>query len=406
MDRRRKEKNILEILLEVSRKTSSSLDMQTVSGIILKHARSFVNADYSALFLLDDESKHLILIGADGFSKNQMDNLNLLRNLEEINAEVVKKRKTLVFTNMAKKIADNKIRLRHAGAKFPLGAFIAVPLNKDNKVVGVLIVSNDKAGKMAFTEQHKKLLYTLANHVSIALLNAKLYKELKDLFLNTVESLASAIDARDRYTHGHSRRVAQYAVAIAEEINKTPDFIGNVRLSGLLHDIGKIGIRDSILSKTGPLTDEEVIKMRAHPTIGLKIVETVINYQGVIRGIVEHHERLNGSGYPNKLYNDGISLEGRIIAVADTFDALTTTRPYQAPYTAKEAMLEIVRCSGDLFDPCVVKAFQTSFSKYPRILEIYLKYVRRAYGFFVAKKNVSRADGNFPHFARNPCHIY
>lgn len=365
MKKRSAKKGVLEILLEVSRKTSSSLNIEEVGSLIVKHAKAFVKADYSALFLLREKSEHLILIGASGFRKNEIKNLSILENWEDINKEVVKKKKAIIVDNINKNVAFVKKHISPLKGDFPIGAFLAVPLKKGNKVIGILVVSHNKKKKVRFTEQDKKLLHTLTNHVSMALLNAKLYDDLQSLFLNTVDSLASAIDARDKYTHGHSRRVAQYAVAIAKKLGCDPIFVGDIKLSGLLHDVGKIGLRDHILSKNGPLNDAEMEKVEEHPIIGSEIVDSVIKSTGILKGIQEHHEHFDGTGYPRKLKKDKISLEGSIIAVADAFDALTTNRPYQVAFSAKEAALEIVRSSKTHFSPTVVKAFQKSFSENP-----------------------------------------
>ena len=251
--------------------------------------------------------------------------------------------------------------------KFPLGAFLAVPLKTDSRIIGALIVSNNRKRKAHFNDEDRKLLSTLANNVSIALLNAKLYENTKSLFMNTIGSLVTAVDAKDPYTHGHSERVSKYAVAIGEELKLSSHSLENLRLSGLLHDVGKIGISDEILSKASSLDEKERKKIKEHPVIGLRITDSVINSKGVLGGIAEHHEHYDGTGYPKHLKGKKISLEGRIIALADAFDTLTTDRPYQKAFSAKEAFLEILNSSGSQFDPRIVKAFQRSFSKHPDI---------------------------------------
>ncbi|MFH1381201.1 MAG: HD domain-containing phosphohydrolase [Candidatus Omnitrophota bacterium] len=365
MAKRKKQKEALETLLEVSKKVSSSLDLEKVSGMILKQMKLVFNTDFSALFLLSDDYKHLMLAGANGFRSNQIENLKILAGWEKINTEIVKKSKVISVNDVSKSATfkNEKISLSKEG--FPLGAFLAVPLKKDSKIIGVLAVSNHKKRKKCFTEADKKLLLTLANHVSIALSNAKLYKNMKGLFLDTVTSLVTAVDAKDPYTHGHSERVSRYAVAIGKEMSLSPDLLEELRLAGLMHDVGKIGISDAILSKKGKLNKIEREKIKKHPAIGSKIVESIMHSKGIMRGIVEHHEFFNGKGYPKSLKRKEISLEGRIIAIADAFDTLTTDRPYQKAFSPKESALEIIRSSGTQFDPEVVRAFQKSLSKNP-----------------------------------------
>jgi len=347
------EKEMLSVLLEVSRKVSSSLDIDKVAKTILEQAKSFLSADYSTLFLIDDRSKQLLPIGAIGFKSDQLENLAILGGWEKINAELIRTGKSMVV-NETEKV-------------FPLGGYIAVPLRSKTKIIGSLIVCNSKKRNVIFTEDDKRLLYTLANQVSVALLNAQLYKNLKDLYVSTVASLADAIDARDPYTRGHSDRVSQYSVAISQMMGESERFVENIRLSGLLHDVGKIGIRDNVLSKAGALNADELKKIQEHPMIGTKIVHTVIKMPSIIRGIREHHERYDGKGYPKGLSGDRISLEGKIIAVADTYDSITTDRPYRKGMSAKEGIMEIVHASGTQFDPAVVQAFQRSVSNSPEI---------------------------------------
>jgi len=200
-EKRPKGKEVLEILLEVSRKTSSSLEIGEVSNSILKHAKEFLNADYSALFLLDEKTRRLNLIGAQGFKGDQTENLMVLAGWERINAELVKKSKAIIVNDISKNpVFKNEHIPFDAQEKLHFGAFLAVPLKKGTQLVGAIIVSHSKRRKAHFTEQDKKMLYALGNHVSTALLNAKLHRDLKELFLNTVASLATAVDARDPYT--------------------------------------------------------------------------------------------------------------------------------------------------------------------------------------------------------------
>ncbi|MBL7157467.1 MAG: HD domain-containing protein [Candidatus Omnitrophica bacterium] len=367
MHKKPKEKEALEALLKVSKKVSSSLELEKVSDMILYQAKSVLCTDHSALFLLDEESKHLFLIGAKGFADNQIKNLAVLGSWEGINVELIKKSKPIIVNDIQRSAKFKHAEIPFLHKKLPIGAFLAVPLKTDSKIIGALLVSNHKKRRRDFTEDDKKLLSTLANNVSIALLNAKLHNNLKSLFMNTVTSLVTAVDAKDPYTHGHSERVARYAVRIGVEMNLSKDFLEDLRLSGLMHDIGKIGIKDNILSKDKALNKKELKEIREHPTIGLRIVDSVISSKVVLSGIAEHHEYYNGKGYPKRLKGKHISMEGRIIAVADAFDTLTTDRPYQKAYSAKEAALEISRSSRSQFDPHVVKAFQKTFSKNPNI---------------------------------------
>ncbi len=356
-----------KILLDVSKVVVSSLDPDRVSELVLKESTAALGADHASLFLIDEDSGHLFLHKALGFSEDELDNIKLLGSWEVVNDEVVRKKRSLVVNNIRNNILFKDKSLPFSHEKLPIRSFLAVPLKKDKKIIGILMVSNSKKPGHCFGEQDRNLLLSLSNHIAIALINAKLYKRIKDLFINTVTSLTKTIDAKDPYTGSHSERVMKYAVAIGREMKLKEEVMEDVRLSSLLHDIGKVGIKDDILLKAGNLSLAEKKEIYKHPSIGARIVEAIAGSHNIIRGILEHHERYGGGGYPNGLKGEAISLEARVTAVADAFDALTTDRPYQNRYTGKEAYNQILKGSSARFDPKVVKAFIASFRKHPEI---------------------------------------
>ena len=358
------------ILADVSRKVSSSLDLDRVSDLVLKESTKALDADHASLFLLDERMKHLVLARACGFSENEMDNIKLLGSWEVINDQLITRKKPLIVNDVSRDLIFKRKRLPFSQEKIPVKSFLAVPLEKGPKVIGALIVSNKTRPGHVFTDRDKRLLVALSNHIAIALLNAKLYHRLKELFISTVRALVRAIDAKDRYTSGHSERVMKYSLAIGRQLKLNEEMLENLRLSSLLHDVGKIGIKENVLSKPSRLTHRERNQVMAHPAIGVRIVGNIDGSRRIINGILEHHERYDGKGYPNNLKGDDISLEGRIIAVSDAFDALTTNRPYQRGYSNKEAFFEIKRASSSQFDPRIIKAFITSFSKHPEIWRV------------------------------------
>jgi HD-GYP domain-containing protein (c-di-GMP phosphodiesterase class II) len=187
--------------------------------------------------------------------------------------------------------------------------------------------------------------------------------ENRDLFLGSIQMLAGAVDEKDPYTRGHSDRVTKYSVMIAREMGIYEDYIEIVRISAQLHDVGKIGIEDRILKKPGALTPEEFEIMKTHTTKGANILRPVAQLKDMIPGIELHHEALDGRGYPHGLKGDDIPLLPRIIAVADTFDALTTTRPYQQAYEPKDALGIIRNLSGKRLDPVAVAALCAIFER-------------------------------------------
>ncbi len=184
-------------------------------------------------------------------------------------------------------------------------------------------------------------------------------RRIGELFLGGVQALAEALDAKDRYTAGHSYRVARYATAIARGMTLDQSVLLQIELGGHVHDIGKIGVREDVLNKPGRLTDEEYQHIMIHPVVGWRILSPLMAEHPVALNVVRsHHERFDGKGLPDRLAGAAIPLEARIAAVADTFDAMTSSRPYRpAPRTPDEAVAELVRCAGTQFDPEVVAAF-------------------------------------------------
>jgi len=182
-------------------------------------------------------------------------------------------------------------------------------------------------------------------------------QENRDLFIGTVKGLAAAIDGKDPYTRGHSERVSRFSIAIAQRMGLPEDEIEKIRISALLHDVGKIGIDDNILKKPAALTDDEYEVMKKHPQKGYKIMSQIPAMKEFLPGMYMHHEMVNGQGYPQGLKGDEIPVMGKIVAVADTFDAMTTDRPYQKAMRFEDAVARIESFVNTRYDPDVVAAF-------------------------------------------------
>ena len=201
--------------------------------------------------------------------------------------------------------------------------------------------------------------------------------ENRELFMSSIQMLAGAVDEKDPYTRGHSDRVTKYSVLIAKEMGMAEDFLEIVRVSAQLHDVGKIGIEDRILKKPGALTAEEFEIMKTHTTKGANILRPVAQLKEMIPGIELHHESLDGRGYPHALKGDEVPMLARIIAVADTFDALTTNRPYQQAHDCEDALRIIHSISGKRLDPTAVAALQAIYQRgeirVPRIVPMAAK---------------------------------
>ena len=207
-----------------------------------------------------------------------------------------------------------------------------------------------------FADAEIELLQPVASLIATQQSNARIYADLKELIFGIIRALTAAIDAKDTYTSGHSERVARIAVRIAEEMGMSPNQRGDLYLMGLLHDIGKIGIDDNILKKAGPLTDDEVRHVRTHVEIGVHILSDLKKLHHLLPGIRHHHESLDGTGYPAGLAGDAIPLEARNLAVADSFDAMSSTRPYRRRLTPLQIDEILRKGSGIQWDPKVIDA--------------------------------------------------
>jgi putative nucleotidyltransferase with HDIG domain len=240
-------------------------------------------------------------------------------------------------------------------------AGIAVPVKTRERTFGVIYACGKRNGQ-GFSAGERDLLCGIANQAAVALDNAALYHDFENLIVGIAWSFAAALDAKSPWTAGHSKRVTQYAVAIAEELNHDQEFIHSVQTCGLLHDIGKIGIPEKILDKPGSITREEHRTICEHATQGARILEHIDTFQPVIPGVRHHHERWDGRGFPDGLAGEEIPLLARVLAVADAFDAITSDRPYRPRRGRAEAIEEIKRCSDSQFDPLVVEALVDAYS--------------------------------------------
>ena len=233
---------------------------------------------------------------------------------------------------------------------------MCAPMRTTDQILGVLYVDSQMARE--FSEAELELLAAVGNQSGIALHRAKLMQEVEKLFLDVMKAIASIIDAKDGYTHKHSERVSAFGVRLARQLGFDADSRAVVELSGLLHDVGKIGVPDAILNKPGKLTDVEFKEMRLHPLHGARILSNIHSQKVVslLPGVKYHHERWDGKGYPEGLKGEEIPLLGRVLGVADFLDALTSDRSYRKGLPLEEALQMVKDLEGQAFDPVVVKA--------------------------------------------------
>jgi len=246
----------------------------------------------------------------------------------------------------------------HEEADWPAGAvgrLVSVPLVADGPASGVLI-GIDKIDD-EFNSIDLKLLRSIGNQSAVFLANSRLYGDLEDLLMGVLHALTATIDAKDPYTSGHSRRVALISRRLAEKCKFDPQRVQRIYLAGLLHDIGKIGVPEATLCKKGRLTDEEYDQMKSHPMVGAKILGGIKQLDDVIPCLLCHHERLDGKGYPRQLKGEEIPIDGLIVGLADSFDAMTSDRTYRKALPLATVRNEISVNSGMQFAPTLVDEF-------------------------------------------------
>lgn len=235
-------------------------------------------------------------------------------------------------------------------------ASITAPLLVRDKVIGVMSVATAKPGEH-YSKDDVDMFSNFAVQAAVSVENTQLYAKLQEAHIGTIASLAAVIEARDPYTIGHSARVTQYAVAIAEAMGLPAEDVEEIRLASLLHDVGKIGVPDRILSKTESLTEEEYSAIKMHPSMSVNIIEPLPHLAKIIPVVYHHHEHYDGTGYVEGKAGDKIPLGSRIIAAADAFEAMTSDRPYRRALSREQAMVQLRDCAGTQFDPEVIGYF-------------------------------------------------
>ncbi|MHC4839882.1 MAG: HD domain-containing phosphohydrolase [Planctomycetota bacterium] len=227
---------------------------------------------------------------------------------------------------------------------------LCVPVRTNTDIIGAIYLDRVDSDE-PFHAHQLELLSAVGRQAGIAIERARMLEDMEGLFYSCVRALVSSIEAKDQYTHGHSERVTAFAVTLAEEMALDAETLDNVRLGALLHDVGKIGVAEKILTKPSRLTPDEVKIIRHHPARGAEILSHIRNIPGVIAAVKHHHEMYNGLGYPDGLVGEEIPQTARIVALADAFDAMTSNRSYRRNFDVEEAISEFTRCSGDQFDP-------------------------------------------------------
>ena len=343
----------LRMFQEMARTTTSSLGEEGSLDLIVSRIAQAVRAELCILRELDKETGTLKLAATYGLEKD-IKNPALLESDLRVAEEAIASPEPLLMRGRGGPSSSNKASL------------MCSTLSIKDEVIGTISVSGRVAPvsrKALFTPEDADLFATLSDEATVAVKNAQLHREVQKLFLESIASLAATIDAKDPYTEHHSERVVIYSLAIAEELGFSREDKETVRLAAILHDIGKVGVPESVLKKPGRLTVEEYTEMKLHPLKGARIMEHIDQLQPIIPGMRYHHERYDGKGYPDGLIGENIPFVGRIIAVADTYDAMTSARPYRGACAPEYACREIEKNMGTQFDPRTAEAFLSAFSK-------------------------------------------
>lgn len=347
-----KENEIIESLRsfhDISKAINSTLDIDEVVKLILDKTSVLMTTDKVLILLLDRDKMVLSIYRSLGFDEDEL-KVRSFRDVRLFDHCIVRRGKALGIEDV---IQEKDYKELPNAMPVLLNMFFA-PLEIKGNALGLIGVLDNKEG---VSEIKLEVFCALGSQAAVAIENASLYKRLRDAFLHTAESLAAAIDSRDPYTGGHTRRVEDYSVMLADNLNLSKQGKEELRLAAILHDIGKIGIDDAILRKGGALSEEEDLMMKSHPDIGARILGFVKEMRNIIPGVRYHHERFDGKGYPEGLKGEEIPLYSRIISIADAYDALTTDRPYKKSVDKDTALEEIAKDKGSRFDPFIVDTF-------------------------------------------------
>jgi HD-GYP domain-containing protein (c-di-GMP phosphodiesterase class II) len=342
----------LVLLYNMSTSTKVTQSNATYLQMACDQITSLVNVEGIAVFLdrdVDYEKRLVLTAGSGVVAIDQIvANILQIRLIEELKSG----REALLDSGV-----DSPFKY-----DWPDGIhnIIAVPLHATDRTTGLMVATNI-IDKPDFDSIDVKLFNSVANQCAVFIENNRLFGDLKELFIGSLKALTNSIDAKDQYTRGHSERVAFISRWIAERLAQQrpieEEQIHKIYLAGLLHDIGKIGVNEAVLRKEGKLTEEDLNHIKAHPRIGADILADIKQMRDIVPGILYHHEHVDGTGYPEGLVGDKIPLIGKIVSLADAFDAMTSKRVYRDAMSIKRALAEIEKSLGTQFDTEVGQVF-------------------------------------------------
>lgn len=356
LSRLREKVDALSTLYGVRQALSSVFEVEKLLKLVAATVASLLKAESCSVMLLDKRSEELVVQAVQGPLDTRFlgDHLKLGEGIAGIAAQS----RQPIAVNDAQSNPRFAARKRGDGE---IQSLMSVPLTAGEKVLGVINVVNklapDGVTRLPFDEDDLRILVMLSGEIAVALGNAELYQGMQELNVSIVHALATAIDARDPYTSGHSKQITDFAVALANAVDLPEAQVQEIRYAGLLHDIGKIGIPEAVLQKPGALTEEELDIVRRHPLIGQKIIESLESLEGIAKIIYAHHENYDGTGYPIGLKGEAIPIGARILRVVDAVGAMSSDRPYRKAKSPEQIVEELKRNAGTQFDPMLVEAF-------------------------------------------------
>ncbi|MDO8736190.1 MAG: GAF domain-containing protein [Thermoleophilia bacterium] len=346
----------LSAMHEISQAFTSTLDYQEVVSVVAQRVGNLIGAQFASVLLPDDQERHLNIVASYNLSAEYVWTINRKRKIPIGFGPVgmaFSEKRAFAVNNVASD--DTYAQWKHVASIQGYSSLVALPLLAKGESIGVICIYFAEPRELK--ENEMNLLTTASNEAAIAIENSRMYENLQDAFVGTIRSLAETIDAKDTYTRGHSEKVSLYSEAIARGLGLQGAELQTIRYAGYLHDVGKIGIPDAILSKPGKLTVEEFNIIKKHPVLSEKIL-TPVNFPFPVQSIVRHHhERYDGNGYPDGLGGEENPLGARILFVADAYEAMTSDRPYRKALSTQMALGELERNTGTQFDPRVVEVF-------------------------------------------------
>jgi response regulator RpfG family c-di-GMP phosphodiesterase len=332
-------------LYRISDSVGGTIELKKLLGLTLEAALKQFESHLAAVLMWDEKRNRFQL--SEIRAKNELPFQTLA--LDPIGPEVIYLKPQIIST------PDEIKKVFPLPEQFRVASLISYPLLGKGRIMGLLYLIRDDTIP-PYSSGELESLSILAGRAAAALENSRLYQQLEDAYLSTINALANAVEARDVYTKGHTERVCYLAETLARQLGWSDEQLSHVRMGSILHDIGKIGVPDSILNKPKPLTPAEFEVMKLHPQMGVKILEGIGFLEPALPYVLYHHERYDGKGYPIGLSGEDVPLEGRLMAVVDTFDAITSDRPYRKNLGYQKAIQELIDFSGTQFDPQVAQA--------------------------------------------------